>query len=141
MNLLYLIRHAEPVSFHEWDGGDETRPLSAKGEIQAFAQAKRAKAEGIQAVKSSPYQRAFETAKIIADHCGLEVEIVGDLSLMNQFKATPPMQNEVWVAHANNIPHAVFEAGAPCNACSHASAWRLEFDENNAVTSSSYIEP
>ncbi|MHC4841817.1 MAG: SixA phosphatase family protein [Planctomycetota bacterium] len=140
MSILYLIRHAEPVSFHNWDGDDSTRPLSANGKIQAFEQAKLVKADEITAIKSSPYQRSFETAQIIAEHCGSEVEIVASLSLANQFKAFAPAGNEVWVAHANNIPAAVYEAGVPCNACGHASAWKLVF-ENDKVTASDYFEP
>ena len=140
MSILYLIRHAEPVSFRDWGGDDTTRPLSVRGEVQAFQQAQRVKVDGITAVKCSPYQRAYETARIIAEHCGLEVEVVSGLSLTKEFKAKSPQGNEVWVAHANNIPSAVYEAGVSCNACSHASAWRLMFDDDGKVVESEYLE-
>ncbi|MCF6229069.1 MAG: hypothetical protein L3J82_10530, partial [Planctomycetes bacterium] len=76
----------------------------------------------------------------IADHCGLEVEIFSELSLTKQFKAEPPTGNEVWVAHANNIPEAVYETGVACNACGHASAWKLVFGDDGNITESEYFQ-
>jgi phosphohistidine phosphatase SixA len=65
---LYLMRHAEAVSAAHWTEDDSKRPLSKKGRslllkaIPGFVQDSFAP----KAILSSPYDRAKETAQIVA---------------------------------------------------------------------------
>jgi broad specificity phosphatase PhoE len=74
MPLLYLVRHGETDwnREHRWQGHYD-RPLSARGRAQAAAAATRLRGERISQIHSSDLKRAFETAEIIAEACGLGV--------------------------------------------------------------------
>ena len=73
MALLYLVRHGETDWNREnrWQGHYD-RPLSALGRRQAAAAARRLVGERLTQVYSSDLKRAWETAQIIADACGLD---------------------------------------------------------------------
>jgi len=76
-----LVRHGET----EWNrlrriqGGNSDTQLNQRGRQQAESLALRLKQEEIQAVYSSPLQRAWDTARVIAGYHQLPVEI--ELSL------------------------------------------------------------
>ncbi|MDO8483743.1 MAG: phosphohistidine phosphatase SixA [Candidatus Limnocylindrales bacterium] len=72
---LYLLRHADAGDPAAWDGPDERRPLSAKGEKQADRLGRFLARIGFQAdaIITSPKVRAAQTAKIVAEHLGLPV--------------------------------------------------------------------
>lgn len=79
---LYFMRHADAGDASEWPGDDSVRPLTDKGRMQA-----REAATGlvrlrppIQAVISSPYSRAYETAVIAAKELGLPVQSADELT-------------------------------------------------------------
>jgi phosphohistidine phosphatase len=74
---LYFLRHADAGDPLAWDGPDEDRPLSGKGERQAerVARLLGAIAGRPDAVISSPKLRAFQTARIVAAEIGVEVVI------------------------------------------------------------------
>ena len=74
---LYFLRHADAGDPYAWDGPDEDRPLSHKGERQAERVGKllRGMDDGPDAVISSPKLRAFQTARIVASEIGMEVVI------------------------------------------------------------------
>ncbi len=74
---LYFLRHADAGDPLAWEGPDEDRPLSGKGERQAerVARLLGAGATRPDAVISSPKLRAFQTARIVAAEIGLEVAI------------------------------------------------------------------
>lgn len=73
MALLYLVRHGETDWNREqrWQGHYD-RPLSLFGRMQASAAARRLAGERISRVLSSDLKRAWQTAEIIAEACGLE---------------------------------------------------------------------
>lgn len=79
MNLVrvILVRHGET----DWNqsrriqGGGSDTPLNEKGKEQAESLASRLKSESIQAIYSSPLQRARDTAQAIAGYHQLEVGI------------------------------------------------------------------
>lgn len=73
MALLYLVRHGETDWNREdrWQGHHD-QPLSALGRRQAAAAAGRLAGEHLTQVYSSDLKRAWETAQIIAQACGLE---------------------------------------------------------------------
>lgn len=61
---LYVIRHADAGSRHDWNGNDADRPLSPLGHRQAKAlgEALHQRAIGIDVVVTSPLARAWQTA-------------------------------------------------------------------------------
>ncbi|MFO7814329.1 MAG: histidine phosphatase family protein [Halanaerobiales bacterium] len=74
---LYFIRHAETI--YRPEDGDFNRPLSEKGVTDArrlideFAKVK------VEKIYSSPYLRALNTIKGIAEKKELDIEIIDDL--------------------------------------------------------------
>ena len=77
MTELYFLRHAHAGDPMAWDGPDEARPLSNKGERQAdrlgrFLVSVRFTPD---IFITSPKLRASQTADIVATHLGTRVEI------------------------------------------------------------------
>jgi phosphohistidine phosphatase len=72
---LYLLRHAHAGDPATWDGPDERRPLSDKGEKQSDRLGRFLAGIGFQsdAIITSPKVRAAQTAKLVADRLGLPV--------------------------------------------------------------------
>ena len=72
---LYLLRHAHAGDPGAWDGSDERRPLSDKGEKQADRLGRFLAGIGFQtdAIITSPKVRAAQTAKIVAERLGVPV--------------------------------------------------------------------
>lgn len=72
MNTFYFIRHAEPD--HLWTE-DSTRPLSTDGMNDRYLLIEYFRDKKIDSIFSSPYKRAFETVKPVADYLKLEIFI------------------------------------------------------------------
>jgi phosphohistidine phosphatase len=72
---LYLLRHAHAGDPGTWDGPDERRPLSDKGEKQADRLGRFLAGIGFQtdAIITSPKVRAGQTAKLVAERLGVPV--------------------------------------------------------------------
>lgn len=72
---LYLLRHAHAGDPGAWDGPDEQRPLSDKGEKQADRLGRFLAGIGFQtdAIITSPKVRAAQTAKLVAERLGVPV--------------------------------------------------------------------
>ena len=72
---LYLLRHAHAGDPVAWEGPDDQRPLSEKGEKQADRLGRFLAGIGFRAdaVISSPKVRAAQTARIVAGHLELQV--------------------------------------------------------------------
>ncbi|HEX5149240.1 MAG TPA: phosphohistidine phosphatase SixA [Candidatus Limnocylindrales bacterium] len=69
---LYLLRHADAGDSAAWDGPDDRRPLSDKGEKQAERLGRFLDGIGFRAdaIITSPKLRATETARIVAERLG-----------------------------------------------------------------------
>jgi phosphohistidine phosphatase len=84
---LYFLRHAHAGDPMAWDGPDEQRPLSDKGEKQADRLGRFLAGVGFKpdAIITSPKLRAAQTAQIVAGHLGLpfgmDDRLAGELSL------------------------------------------------------------
>ena len=84
---LYLLRHAHAGDPAAWDGPDEDRPLSEKGEKQADRLGRFLASVGFQPdmIITSPKRRAAETARIVAGHLGMPVgqdaRLAGEVSI------------------------------------------------------------
>jgi phosphohistidine phosphatase SixA len=74
---LHLLRHAHAGDPMAWDGPDEDRPLSDKGEKQADRLGRFLAGVGFQpdAIITSPKVRAAQTAEIVAQRLGLPVGV------------------------------------------------------------------
>jgi broad specificity phosphatase PhoE len=70
---LYVVRHGHAGSRSSWDGPDEQRPLTTKGEREAAALADMLAAAGVTEVVSSPFRRCRQTVEPLADRLGLSV--------------------------------------------------------------------
>lgn len=77
MTELYLLRHAHAGDPLAWDGPDDRRPLSDKGEKQADRLGRFLIGIGFQpdAIITSPKVRAAQTAEIVAGHLGVPVRV------------------------------------------------------------------
>jgi exopolyphosphatase/guanosine-5'-triphosphate,3'-diphosphate pyrophosphatase len=71
---VYLVRHAKARSRSKWDGRDELRPLTARGERQAHGLQVRLGNTPLGRVYSSPHLRCRETVEGLATARGLSVE-------------------------------------------------------------------
>ena len=85
---IILVRHGQTAWNVGADGGERFRgrtdmPLNDTGVAQALALAKRLAQEPITAVYSSPLQRAYKTAELIAQPHQLPVEVLEGLSSMD----------------------------------------------------------
>ena len=81
---LYIIRHADAGDSMNWSGDDALRPLTERGRHQARALGEALHKQGValDAVVSSPYVRARETAELLVEGLG----------------ATLPVQHSEWLA-------------------------------------------
>lgn len=72
---LYLLRHAHAGNPAAWDGPDERRPLSDKGEKQSERLGRFLVGIGFSAdaIVTSPKVRAAQTARIVGNQLGLPV--------------------------------------------------------------------
>ncbi|HEX5572536.1 MAG TPA: histidine phosphatase family protein, partial [Ktedonobacterales bacterium] len=72
---LYFLRHAHALAHADWQGEEAARPLTDKGRGQAEGAAKGLATlrPGFEAIISSPYIRAYETAVIVGRVTGLPV--------------------------------------------------------------------
>lgn len=77
MTELYLLRHADAGDPMAWDGPDERRPLSGKGEKQAERLGRFLAAMGFRpdAIITSPKARASQTAEIVGGSLGMTVTV------------------------------------------------------------------
>lgn len=77
MTELYLLRHAHAGDPMAWDGPDERRPLSDKGEKQADRLARFLAGIGFQPdrIVTSPKVRAAQTAELVARQLNVRVDV------------------------------------------------------------------
>ncbi len=88
MNKIILVRHGQTAWNVGEAGGERFRgltdiPLNDDGLAQAQALAKRLAHEPITAAYSSPLQRAYKTAEIIAEPHGLPIHVLEDLTSLD----------------------------------------------------------
>ena len=84
---LYLIRHGQSggnVAREEGRLSEYDPPLTPAGEEQARRLGERMAAYGVDAIYSSPLQRAYNTGMAIARHTGHQIVVVDDLQEINE---------------------------------------------------------
>src|SRR5687767_4306918 len=72
---LYLVRHAHAGRRRGWDGPDDQRPLSSKGEKEALGLADRLESKGITHLVSSPAVRCVQSLEPLAERLGLPIAV------------------------------------------------------------------
>jgi phosphohistidine phosphatase SixA len=77
---LYLVRHAQALSRSGWDGPDEQRPLSSRGERQADGLIDLIAHADVRRVLSSPALRCIGTVQPVAVKLGLDVKPAEELA-------------------------------------------------------------
>lgn len=79
---LYFLRHGVAVEREAWDGADSERPLTDEGREQTHAAARGLVALGprLDAMYTSPFVRASETARITAEALGVEITVWPELA-------------------------------------------------------------
>lgn len=79
---LYFLRHAHALAHEDWQGEEAARPLTDKGRRQAEGAARGLATlrPAFEAIISSPYVRAYETAVIVGRITGLPVATADDLT-------------------------------------------------------------
>lgn len=72
---LYFMRHAQAMNVSDWRGAEAARPLTDEGRSRAAqAAAGLARSQlGVEAIISSPYVRAYETALIVGRALDIDV--------------------------------------------------------------------
>lgn len=76
----YFMRHGESAAnAAERIAGSTESPLTPRGHAQARQAAERLAGLGIAAIYASPQSRALETARPLAGHLGLELQVVPDI--------------------------------------------------------------
>jgi len=73
--IIYVIRHGESPK----EGNQRTRALTDKGRRDALKVAKSLKGDGMELFVSSPYTRAVETIRCLAEYAEKEVDEIEDL--------------------------------------------------------------
>ena len=71
---VFLVRHADAKSRANWPGDDEQRPLTKKGETQAYGLVDQLKDAKVRRVLSSPAVRCSNTVEPLASKHGVQVE-------------------------------------------------------------------
>jgi len=92
-------------------------------------------------LRTAPHARCRETAEIIGRAVGTEPQVDESLHIARAFRIQAVSGVEVWVAHSNNIPDALNQAGVKGWRCGMASAWRVDFDDAGNVVAATYFDP
>lgn len=110
--VVYLVRHAKAGERRIWDGNDESRPLSHRGNKQAEAIGKRLAKHGATALYSSSYVRCIETLEPLAKTTGNKVRSESRLFEGEPFEGVLDLLAEVedravLCSHGDIIPAVV----------------------------------
>lgn len=148
----YLVRHAHAGSRSHWEGPDDQRPLSPKGQRQARHLEALLAEEPISRVLTSPAVRCTQTVEPLAAALGLPVEPTpllaegaDPVAAIEHMLATAPA-SPVLCSHGDLIPEIirllrrrgmrVVDDGPT----KKGSFWALEFD-GEAFTKATYHPP
>lgn len=130
-----LVRHAIAKSRHSWDGADDLRPLTHKGERQAAALVAVLKRYKVDRVLTSPSVRCVQTVAPLAKARGVRLRRENALAEGHGRAAARLiarlLEREANVAlctHGDVIPDVMEALGFACSKCAKGSTWVLEGD-------------
>lgn len=148
---VWLVRHAHAGSRSDWNGDDELRPLSAKGQSQAKALASFLRWQASGSLLSSPYVRCYDTLKPLGKKLDQSVAHHGSLEEGASAKTAQTLVEEVpsgsvLSTHGDVIPAMLdralergMELLSPLE-CKKASIWMVERDEG-VLKTATYLPP
>jgi exopolyphosphatase / guanosine-5'-triphosphate,3'-diphosphate pyrophosphatase len=151
---IYLVRNARAVPREEWDGDDQLRPLSERGEAEADAIAEHLAPLGVKRVVAAPELRCQETVQPLARAARRSVHVderLADgsdvekaLEVLLSFEEEEPV---VLCSHSDTITGILrfFELGEAEQRdgrlpCRKGSIWVLQ-GFGRTPTAASYLEP
>jgi phosphohistidine phosphatase len=87
---LYFLRHGIAGSASEWEGSDDERPLTPEGRerMEREAETMAHLSLKLDAIITSPFLRALETAEIVADRLALRGGVMVDQRVDPGFSST-----------------------------------------------------
>jgi broad specificity phosphatase PhoE len=151
---LYLLRHAQAGTRHDWKGEDRTRPLTAAGRYQAADLVGMLAEMGIDHIHTSPYRRCVETAAPLAARLGISLHITEALAEGPHDKALLMArgladENTLFCSHGDIIPALLdtfaFSDGldlGPHPKCQKGSVWVIEPSvDRKSMVRAQYIAP
>lgn len=147
----YLVRHARAGSRGRWDGPDDLRPLSTRGEAQAKKIAKFLSKKEITQIISSPYKRCWQTVSNLAKKTDIETELHSELaegsdpSGVLSLLAKNSNESVVLCSHGDIIEmileHAIkIGVKLETTKAEKGSVWVLDF-EDDQITRARYTAP
>ena len=157
---VYLVRHADAGTRHEWHQPDDLRPLTERGERQAAGVVELLGDRPITRILSSPAMRCRKTIEPLAAHLGVEVELhaallegaaLQDALAVVRAAAATPAEGDaagdaVLCSHGDVIPDVLtYLMGkgmrtGPDRRCQKGSVWVLEVDGADVVRGE-YVPP
>ena len=149
---VYLVRHAKAGDRTKWNGPDEARPLSRKGQRQAEGLVDLLATRDIGRILSSPYLRCVQTVEPLATRLGLDVETVDSLAedtpedeVLDLVRKLAP-ENPVLCTHGDVIPTLLEGvrardglALADDYPCAKGAVWVLDESAEGRFTAAAYI--
>ncbi|KAA0209864.1 hypothetical protein EDM80_13610 [bacterium] len=142
MTTVYLIRHAEALAREAWSEDDRDRPLTEKGQKQAFQLAQHLRKSGIGEVRTSPAQRCRETVVPLATALGVELLVDNDLYEGGGALKLPAGEGVYALcSHGDKIPATLDALGIKWEKCKKGSIWKLELAKSGKVLRAEYIPP
>lgn len=83
---IYLIRHSESIDdIQDCYGGIADYELSEAGKNKVIAYRKKLVNANLEKVFASPYQRAFQTAKLLNEVIGIPLEVIEEIRELNSY--------------------------------------------------------
>jgi 8-oxo-dGTP diphosphatase len=148
---IYLVRHAQAGSRHDWAGDDRDRPLSPKGLRQASGLVDQFGDRPITRVLSSPFLRCRQTVEPVADLRGVPIESTDAMAEGASTKAAIALlrslagTDAMLCSHGDVIPEvisALAAQGVPVNGRRSAvkGATFVIDVEHGKLASATYVE-
>jgi broad specificity phosphatase PhoE len=107
--VVYLVRHVHAGSKKNWQGSDQTRPLSAQGRKEALGLIEQLGDRPVGRLLSSPAERCIQTLEPLADRVGHPVEQSEALGVdgtgpgVLELLTSPALQDAVLCTHGEVI--------------------------------------
>jgi 8-oxo-dGTP diphosphatase len=150
--VVYLVRHAHAGRKSQWEGPDETRPLSARGRREALGLIEQLGPYPLGRVLSSPAERCLQSVQPLAHRLGRPVEpnaalgVDGTGPQVLELLVSPALDRAVLCTHGEvigkvfeELQQAGIELSDPPR-WAKGSTWILQLDNGHGWRGT-YLEP